>query len=77
MRIQHKTRNIQKTDLLAVAELFGIRRPERFIDALASDLAGWNETAKELGVSGEVRHHIQEGLDAKLAEVKTFNPPDG
>ena len=74
----NKTRNIQKPDLLAVAKLFGIRRPERFFDAVASALAEWNETAKEFGVSEEVRRNIQESLDARLEEVEASSAkPEG
>lgn len=50
MRVQDKTSGIVAADLLAVAAIFGIKRPQRILDEVAAAVDGWQAYAAELAV---------------------------
>ncbi|HGY91194.1 MAG TPA: type II toxin-antitoxin system HipA family toxin [Planctomycetes bacterium] len=69
MRVQDKTRDIRLSDLLRVANLFGIRRARRFIDAVAEALTGWENAAAECAVPAATVRTVRAALDARWREL--------
>ena len=69
MRIQDKTSGLRIGDLLAIAALFEIRRPERFLEAARAALARWEEFAKASAVPKPTVLAIRRELDERSREL--------
>ncbi len=69
MRVRDKRSAITHRDLVAVAELFGIRAPARIIEEVRDAVAGWPERAREQGVPAGVVRRIQAELEERRAET--------
>jgi serine/threonine-protein kinase HipA len=69
MRVNHKRSGIARSDLVAVAETFGVRAPDRLIDGVRAAVAAWPEWAKGRGVPDEPLRRVGEELDRRAAEV--------
>lgn len=68
MRVRDKRSGIRREDLLAVATEFGIKKPERILEATREALGDWEHYADRHGVAERVRAAIREELDRR-AEV--------
>ena len=65
MRVRDRTSGLLEEDLLAVADEFGVKRPDRVLDACRSALADWERRAAECGVPDGVVSSIRRELDAR------------
>lgn len=69
MRVNDRRSGLVRADLVAVAETFGIRAPDRLIDAVRDAVAGWPEHASARGVPAETAERIGRELDLRAAEI--------
>lgn len=65
MRVRDKTAGMTRADLLAVADQFGVKKPERVLDGIRVALSGWERHASEYGVPGDVIVAIRGELDER------------
>jgi serine/threonine-protein kinase HipA len=70
MSINGKNQEITKSDLLAVAKLFDINRPERIIEQVSDIVARVDTYLKEDGVNDSAIRIIMAELNEKHAELK-------
>lgn len=76
MRVQDKTSGISTEDLLAVAAVFDINKPERILDRTHDALADWEKFAAETRVPEGVQADVRAALDERSASLagRTFGP---
>jgi len=65
MRVQDKTSGITRTDLLAVAEIFDIRKAVRMITAVRDVLDDWETFARDAEVTLEKTEQVRAELEAR------------
>jgi serine/threonine-protein kinase HipA len=65
MRVQDKTSGITRDDLLAVAEIFDIRKAARMITAVRDVLDEWETFARDADVAPEKVAQVRAELDAR------------
>ena len=65
MRIRGKTRDIREDDLLAVAREFGVKRPERILEAVRDAISAWERHAETFGVPGPGVARIRKELETR------------
>ncbi len=65
MRVQDKMSGIRQADLLAVAELFDIKKPSRILEETRSALADWERFAARYEVPTEAVGSIRREFDAR------------
>lgn len=63
MRIADKRSGITRTDLVDVAETFGIRDPRGIIHGIADVLARWPAYAKDQHVPEDTARRVQDELE--------------
>lgn len=68
MRVRDRRSGIRREDLLAVAREFGVKQPERILEATRDALDDWEGYAKKYDVEKGVRTAIRRELEAR-AEV--------
>ncbi len=68
MRVRDKTFGIRRGDLLAVADEFGIKKPERILERTRAVLDDWESYASKYDVEDRVRSAVRNELDMR-AEV--------
>lgn len=69
MRVRDKTSGIRKTDLLAVATEFGIKKADQIIEEAHAALGRWERRAEAYGVPPDVVSAIRGELDRRAVEV--------
>lgn len=69
MRVADKRAGITRSDLVGVAEMFGIRAPERVIGEITDAVARWPNFAGEEAVPPDVIHRIQEEITRRRDEL--------
>lgn len=67
MRVRDKTSNIRESDLLAVADAFGVKKPNRILEEIREAVDGWEEFAGRYGVPEDAIAGIREELDRRAA----------
>lgn len=70
MRVRDRMAGIREAHLLAVAEEFGIKRPQRVLERVRGAIADWEEFAAGYDVPAEVVRAIRGELDARAAVLK-------
>lgn len=71
---------IRTEDLLAVAKEFGIKKPERILEATREALDDWERYAENYDIEQKVRAAIRRELDARaevLEGTRREMPPPG
>ncbi|MEM9363660.1 MAG: type II toxin-antitoxin system HipA family toxin [Bacteroidota bacterium] len=71
LSINGKRKNITKEDLLKVAEMFSIKRPQKILNQVEAAGASWNRIAKNVGVPEPVATSIQD--DFKFFNGRQLN----
>ena len=69
MRVRDKRSGITEADLLAVGEMFDIRKAAAIIEKVRDVLADWEEFAREFAVPLESVRHIRQELDARARSM--------
>jgi len=69
MRVNDKRAGLTQADLLAVAEVFGIRAPDRVVDEIAEVVAAWPSFAAERGVPTDTVERVEEALMIRAGEI--------
>ncbi len=69
MRINGKRANLTRTDLLTVAETFGIRDANGVIDAISEVISRWPAYAEEQGVPPDALRRVGEALSVRRSEI--------
>ena len=69
MRVAGKRAGIRRSDLISVAETFGVRAPAQIIDRTADVLSRWPEYARATGVPEEAVRRVGEELEGRRREV--------
>ncbi|ABF41427.1 HipA-like protein [Candidatus Koribacter versatilis Ellin345] len=62
MSVNRKFDGISKEDLLAVADRFSVRRPERALSEVRAAIDGWPQFAKQAGLSAALRDRVGKDL---------------
>ena len=70
MRVADKRANITRTDLIGVAETFGIRNPAGIIAQIADAVMRWPDYAAEQGVPGDTIEHVRSELATRAVECR-------
>lgn len=65
MQLRGKTRDIRDSDLLAVAEEFGIKKPDRVLDRTRAAIADWERFAGQYAVPRRAVQAIRGALDER------------
>lgn len=71
MRVRDKASNIREADLLAVADEFGIKKPERILERTRGAIADWEEFAAEYDVPDRVVRGIRTELDGRAEALRS------
>ena len=69
MRVQDKTAGITSDDLLAVAAIFDINRPERILDRTRDAVADWERFSAETRVPERTLTDVRAALDERSASL--------
>ena len=69
MRVNDKRAGLTRGDLLAVAEMFGIRAPGRIVDGIGAAVADWGVHARARGVPESTSSRIGRELEGRAAEI--------
>ena len=70
MRVRGKMSDIGESDLIAVAREFGVKRPERILEAVRDATSTWERHAEAYGVPGPVVARIRKELDARDRDLR-------
>jgi hypothetical protein len=62
MSVNQKFTDISKEDLLAVADRFGIRKPENVLSAVRAAIDNWSEFAQQANLSSALQIHVAKDL---------------
>jgi serine/threonine-protein kinase HipA len=62
MSVNQKFTDISKEDLLAVADRFGIRKPENIFSAVRAAIENWSEFAQHANLSPALQRHVAKDL---------------
>lgn len=65
MRVRDKVSKIRRADLLAVAEEFGVKKPERILERTRAALSDWERYAASYDVAREAVVAVRAELDAR------------
>lgn len=69
MRVNDKRAGIQRADLLAVADMFGIRAADRMVDQVRDAVADWPSHAAARGVPPDTVARVDASLMARAREI--------
>ena len=69
MRVNDKRAGLTRADLLAVADVFGIRAPDRVVDEIAAVVADWPSFAAARGVPADTVQRVEEALMVRAGEI--------
>jgi serine/threonine-protein kinase HipA len=69
MRIQDKMADIREADLLRVAELFDIKKPDRILARVRDALAGWEDAAARYAVPPSAVEAVRAALEERAAAL--------
>lgn len=75
MRIRDKTSDIRKDDLIAVADEFGIKKPDRILDEVREAVSRWEGFARDYEVPEEVAVDIRQELDTRVDVLEGTSSP--
>jgi serine/threonine-protein kinase HipA len=62
MSVNQKFKDISKNDLLAVADRFGIRKPENILSDVRGAIDNWSQFAKQASLSTALQNEIARDL---------------
>jgi serine/threonine-protein kinase HipA len=62
MSVNQKFKDISKNDLLAVADRFGIRKPESVLSDVRSAIDNWSQFAKQANLSRSLKDRVADDL---------------
>ena len=62
MSVNQKFKDISRKDLLAVADRFGIRKPENALSDVRAAIDSWSQFAKRAHISATLQNRVSDHL---------------